>query len=313
MPTSGSINLTASRDDIITEALELLGVLAEGDSPTAAQLTSCARTLNYMIKAMQADGLNLYALQLVYLFLQEAQSSYSLLSTGTDHYTASFVETTTSATSASAATTLTVTSITGISASDIIGVYQDDGSVHWTTVNGAPSGSTVTLTAALTDDVSSGAVVYAYTTRANRPMRITDVVMHDFSGNTDLPVTHGSREEYFNLTEKGADARVNKIYYDPQVAAPKLFVWPQADDERDYLKLYIQRTLEDVDVAADLVDYPQEWFLCLAYNLSLLLGPKYGKPLPAMAGISAIAEREYKRVKDFDVEPVSIFLAPRNG
>ena len=155
MPTSGSINLTTSRDEIITEALELLGVLAEGDSPTAAQQTSCARTMNYMIKAMQADGLNLYALQLVYLFLQEAQSSYSLLSTGTDHYTASFTETTTSAASISGATTLTVTSITGISASDKVGVYQADGSVHWTTVNGAPSGSTVTLTATLTGAASS--------------------------------------------------------------------------------------------------------------------------------------------------------------
>ena len=104
MPTSGSINLSASRDDIITEALELLGVLAEGDSPTAAQLTSCARTLNYMVKTWQADGINLFAVQQAYLFLIKNQSVYSLLSTTTDHYTASFVETTTSAAAVSGAT-----------------------------------------------------------------------------------------------------------------------------------------------------------------------------------------------------------------
>lgn len=313
MPTSGSIDLTATRDDIITEAMELVGALAEGTSPNASQLTSCARTFNYMIKAMQADGLNLFALQQVYLFLIKAQSSYSLIGSTTDHYTASFVETTTSAASASGASTLTVTSITGLSSADNIGVYQDDGTVHWTTINGAPSGSTVTLTAVLTDAVSSGAVVYAYTSKAKRPMRVTEAVIHSYSSGNDTPITNGSREEYFNQSSKTADAQVNTIYYDPQVTAPKLWVWPQSDDERDYLKMYVQRSLEDVDAATDLVDFPQEWFLFLSYNLALLLGPKYGKPLAAMAGISSIADREYQRVRDFDVELVSVYLAPRNG
>ena len=306
MPTSGSINLSASRDDIITEALELLGVLAEGDSPTAAQLTSCARTLNYMAKTWQADGINLFAVQQAYLFLIKNQSVYSLLSTTTDHYTASFVETTTSAAAVSGAITIVVTSATGISASDKIGVYQDS-TMHWTTVNGAPSGSTVTLTAALTADVASGAVVYVYTSKANRPMRVLEAVVND---DNDTPVMVGSREEYFNQSNKGTDGRVNTVYYDPQVTAPKLYVWPQADDERHYLKLYIQRTLEDFDVATDVPDFPQEWYLPLTYNLALLVGPKYGKPLASMQGISAIADREYERVKGFDTESASIFLAP---
>jgi hypothetical protein len=309
MATSGSINLSASRDDIITEALEILGVLAEGTTPSAAQLTSCARTLNYMIKAWQADGINLFAVQQVYLFLIKNQSAYSLIGTTTDHYTASFVETTTSAAALSGASSIVVTSATGISASDKIGVYQD-GTMHWTTVNGAPSGSTVTLTAPLTADVASGAVVYAYTSKAKRPMRVLESVIHD---ENDTPIHVGSREEYFNQSGKGTDGRVNTIYFDPQVAAPKLYVWPQTDDERHYLKLYIQRTLEDVDAAADEVDFPQEWYLPLAANLAVLLGPKYGKSLNMLAAISAMADREYQRVSGFDTEAVSIFLAPARG
>lgn len=309
MATSGSINLSASRDDIITEALEILGVLAEGTTPSAAQLTSCSRTLNYMIKAWQADGINLFAVQQVYLFLIKNQSAYSLISTTTDHYTASFVETTTSAAALSGASSIVVTSATGISASDKIGVYQD-GTMHWTTVNGAPSGSTVTLTAPLTADVASGAVVYAYTSKAKRPMRVLESVVHD---ENDTPIHVGSREEYFNQSGKGTDGRVNTIYFDPQVAAPKLYVWPQTDDERHYLKLYIQRTLEDVNAAVDEVDFPQEWYLPLAANLAVLLGPKYGKSLNMLAAISAMADREYQRVSGFDTEAVSIFLAPARG
>ena len=46
-------------------------------------------------------------------------------------------------------TTITVASITGIASGDIIGIKLDTGLYHFTTVNGAPAGSTVTLTAAL--------------------------------------------------------------------------------------------------------------------------------------------------------------------
>ena len=306
MPTSGSINLSASRDDIITEALEMIGVLGEGDSPNANQLTSAARTLNYMIKSWQADGINLFAVQQAYLFLIKNQSSYSLISSTTDHYTASFVETTTSAAASSGASTITVTSATGISASDKIGVYQDS-TMHWTTVNGVPSGTTVTLTAALTADVASGAVVYAYTSKANRPMRVLEAVVHD---DFDVPIHIGSREEYFNQSDKGTDSRVNTVYYDPQVTTPKLYVWPQTDDERHYLKLYIQRTLEDFDAAADVPDFPQEWYLPLAYNLAVLIAPKHGKTRTSLETIFSLAEREYQRVKGFDTESTSIFLAP---
>ena len=58
-------------------------------------------------------------------------------------------ETTLTANGSGGATTLTVNSITGLASGDVIGVKLDTGLYHFTTINGAPSGSTVTLTAAL--------------------------------------------------------------------------------------------------------------------------------------------------------------------
>lgn len=60
MSTSGSANYSATRDEIITEALEICGVIAVGKTPTSGQLSSCARTLNFVIKAWQAHGLQLF-------------------------------------------------------------------------------------------------------------------------------------------------------------------------------------------------------------------------------------------------------------
>ena len=67
MAVSGSTNFSVTRDDIINEALELLGVLGEGEVANTNQLTSASRTLNMMTKAWQADGLNLFAVQRSYL------------------------------------------------------------------------------------------------------------------------------------------------------------------------------------------------------------------------------------------------------
>jgi hypothetical protein len=51
--TSGDYAATAT--NIITEALEIIGVLAEGEAPSANQSTSALRSLNYLIKMWSAD------------------------------------------------------------------------------------------------------------------------------------------------------------------------------------------------------------------------------------------------------------------
>ena len=109
MATSGSIDFIVTRDDIITEALELLGVLGEGETPNSDQLSSSARTLNMMVKTWQADGLNLFAVERQYLFTEKTVEEYSLSSSTTRQYTKTFVETTTSAASSSGGSTITVT------------------------------------------------------------------------------------------------------------------------------------------------------------------------------------------------------------
>jgi hypothetical protein len=58
--------------------------------------------------------------------------------------------------------TIDVDSITGITNGDNIGVELDDGTMHWTTVNGAPSGTVITLTAVLPSATAIDNRVYAH-------------------------------------------------------------------------------------------------------------------------------------------------------
>jgi hypothetical protein len=60
MSTSSSINFNQNRNEIILDALQLLGVIGAGDTAQAADITFCSNMLNKMAKAWQAQGIHLW-------------------------------------------------------------------------------------------------------------------------------------------------------------------------------------------------------------------------------------------------------------
>lgn len=60
MTTSGSIDYTQTQDQIIADALSLLGVLGAAGTPKTADVTFCSNQLNKMVKGWQAKGVNLW-------------------------------------------------------------------------------------------------------------------------------------------------------------------------------------------------------------------------------------------------------------
>lgn len=313
MATSGSIDYASSRDLLITEALELLGVLGEGESPSANQLTSCSVTLNYLVKHLQTVGYNLFTLKRFYLFPKKSTHEYTLNSSTTDQWTSdTIVQTALAADVSSAATSFTVDSITGISDGDYIGIEVASNVVHWTTVNGSPSGSTINVDDAFPDSASEDGAVYAYTNKGNRPIRITDYVRRTSDKSDTYLGQPLLREEYFALSQKIADGSINSIYYDPQVSSPTLFVWPETSDETEYLVLWCQRTVEDFDAAGNEPDFPQEWFYALSYNLAKALIPKFGTSTGRAREIRANAVAALEDALDFDRED-SLKIQPDMG
>lgn len=63
MSTSGSTNLTTSRDSLITGALRIIGAIAQGETPTVAQVNEASEALNFLVKALEADGMPLWAVK----------------------------------------------------------------------------------------------------------------------------------------------------------------------------------------------------------------------------------------------------------
>src|SRR3990167_2781910 len=106
MASSGSYNLSITRDDIITAALQLAGIIGEGETGTASQVTEAALLLNMIVKLREADGMPLWALKRGYILPFTGTSSINTDS----HVVTAYDTTTLSADSAASDTTLTVRS-----------------------------------------------------------------------------------------------------------------------------------------------------------------------------------------------------------
>lgn len=309
MATSASVDFNRNRNQIINRALRLVGATTAGETPAADEATDAAETLNALVKAWQADGAHLWKKAEGTLFLTVGQASYDLGAGSSDHATLSHVKTELSAAVAAAATAITVDSITGIAASDNIGVVQDDGTIHWTTVSGSPSGSTVTLASGMVSAAAEDNHVYAYTTLMDRPLRITKVRRKD-EAEQDIPILTFSRTEYFDTPNKTTESKTTQVYYDPQLTNGVIYLWPTPETVNDRITFTGLFPIEDFDTSTNNPDLPQEWLNALTFGLAEDLAVDYDPPELLYQRIVNKAAQYKAAVMDWDVEPESTYFQP---
>lgn len=311
MALSGSYDFNPTTLEVIEGALRIVGAKQRGTSLEAEAYTEARDAFNMLLKQLNADGLRLWKIREATLFLNTDTQSYSLGSSG-DHAAYTFRQTTLSVAGVALDSTVTVTTVTNISDNDYIGIELDSGALHWTQVNGAPAGSVVTIDTALTDAAASGNIVYVYTTKINRPLRIIDARRRN-SDSIDTIVTPISRQEYFNLSNKASDGEVNQYYYDPQLTSGVLYVWPLITDVSNTLKLSVYDPVNDLDATTDNIDFPVEWMRPLKMMLAQDLVLEYPVSDSRAKWIAMTAREAKDIVMGWDVEPVSVFMAADNA
>jgi hypothetical protein len=279
MATSGEVTLTKTANTIVNGALRLL--LGDDEATRAVspeKYKNIVDALNQMIVHWQKTGVGRWQVKDIYVFLQKGnKQSYSLGPTG-DHATESFVETELSAAASSGDSTITVDSITGISDGDNIGIVLDDNTIQWTTVNGAPSGSTITLTASLTGDTASGNEVYAYTTIINRPIDIYDATRRR-SADDEILIEVVSDDRYFEQFDKYTEGTTLQVYYDPTITNGTLYVWRPSNVSNQQLRLSARMPIDIFKGTDTDADFPDEWIRCLKFNLAVEVYPEFASAM----------------------------------
>jgi hypothetical protein len=274
MALSASFDFTMTRNDAITEALEQLGVLGEGETPTAAQLTADGRTLNLMLKAWQNKEFTQNLIRRFYVFLNIDQREYTLHTTAasSDASCFNFYADTLAADYADGGTSLTVTTGTGATDADEIIVMPDSGAWDASVGDIESGGGTTTLVVPdLNIDAESGNYYYNWTTRATRPVNILYAERHL------LPTSVGEQNV------------ISTVITDDWNAAT-LHVWPEPSNIGEYLEIWGQYTIDDMDDAGDNFNLPSRWYQAVAYNLAKHLAGKYGVSAGKKQYIAALAQ-----------------------
>ncbi len=283
MASSGSYNFSVQRDNIINAALQHVGMIGEGETGTSSQISEAALLLNMIVKLREADGMPLWALKRGYILPFSGSSSISTSS----HVVHSYDTTTLSANSPTSDTTLTVTSISGFSNGDQIGIELDNGDIDWTTVSGAPSGTTITITTGVTSAASTGNRVFGYTAstdRVQKPLRILQADILDVTGGTSHEIISNlAMSDYYRLGARTSEGTPNQLFYDLVPGSDTavdtdgtIYIYPRFANGDYVIEFTYHRPFQDFDSATDTPDFPQAFYLPLMLELAALLGIKGG-------------------------------------
>lgn len=309
MAVSGTNTFSLTRNQIINRAFSILGVKTQARTPTASEMSEASDLLNMMVKSWKNKGQYLWKTTEGTLFLVVGQDKY-ILDGSTANATESFNQTTTTAAASSGASSVDVTASTGMVVGYNIGIEQDDNTIHWTTI-ASISTLTIGLNDNLTAAAASGSKVYAYQTKVNRPERIKSCRLRYDDDVTDVPLAQVSRDTYFNYSNKLSQGKVNSYFYDKQLSAGNLYLYPTPDDATDTIKFTFEKQFFDFSSAVDDPDFPVEWLLPISTNLAYLLSYEYGIGAEKAERIRRDAEQFLADAEGYDREDTSIYFEPQ--
>lgn len=293
MSTSGSWNYLVTAAQLIQVALEDIGVVESGETLSSEDQDMALRRLNYLVKQWQgtadmATGLKVWTRQRVTLFLAKGQQTYTIGPASTDaRATTAYGRTTISAAEAIGQTVISITSNTDtttfpgstqtMTASDIVGIECDDGTIHWSTISGTPA-ATMTIANALTVAASAGNYVWWFTSRAQRFPTVEFASIRD-ENLTDTPITILTEvADYEGLPDKTADGDPWGILVEPLYLNTRITLTSQPTDVTKQLRLTVIYPAEDYDASTNDIAYPQEWFAALEWELAKRCAPAFRVP-----------------------------------
>lgn len=329
MPTSGTYTYTITAANLILSALRIVGAYdpEDANTSTANQQSTAAEALEMMLKSWGSRGLQLWERRYGAVFFQPNQSFYRLGGPGpngdhgcfTNPNGSGFVRATvtTAASVGATAVTLSVVNNSAFAGLDtvtiasgwFIGIERDDGGLQWTTVNGAPSGTTVNLNAALVANVSVGNVVYAYATKLIKPLRVHDCFIRQTHGN-DSPVNIISRDVYNTFGQKNSLGTPVEIAVDTQRSYMDLYFYPTPSQVDQFAFVELAIPIQDVGATSNEMDLPAEWIEAIKFNLALRIAPEYGLTKSKYNSIKELAMFSFNNLSGYDQENASVYFQP---
>ena len=319
MALSGVYDASATRTFICQSALRKLGALAEGQTATSAAIDVAVESFNFMQRAWQAEGMPVWYLKTGYIYPLANESNLTIGPTSTsDHFTEELIITRLTDNAASGATSITVDASTnartviGVTAnSDNIGVELNNGNITWTTISAGGAGASLTLAAGLGGAANSNNRVYAYTTKAPRPVEIEYAWRVEAATADKIEIAQVSLSEILSQTNPTDEGETIMFNYQATLTDGAFRIWPRFKDGKQYIEVLFQNPFDDLDAAStNNPSFPDEWIEALIYGLAVRLAPDYKLPLQERMLLKQEAEAMKERAFMSARENASIIFIP---
>jgi hypothetical protein len=324
---------TFSRDQIIRRSLRQIGAIQQGEIPDAATVEEASFALNAMVAEWQATGIHVWKQAEGVLFTREGQNEYGLGGSSIDNSSERFTQSAVVQGAQPGATQITIVPNGPISVNDNIGIILDNGSIFWSMVNDAGGDdlfqipdlfkytgdlftsllfdsrpATITIAGPLPFSATRNNVVYSYTNKIIRPLRVSSARRYFPLGQIVYPINPYSRLDYHDLPNKSTKGSITNYFYDPQLGTGRMHVWPTPNDNLSAMTFTWWKPILDFSLATDIPDFPQEWINAIVWGLAEDLAPEYDVVPQRMAIIAARAQKSFDLVSGFDKEPESVYF-----
>lgn len=279
MATSGSTDFTLTRDDIITEALEILDSVATSASVPSDDTTSANRTFNIFVKALQTDGVLLWKRE----WTQVQLTASTIVSNSGTNYVCRKSHTS--------------------SAADEPGT-----GANWTTY-----WETTTDTAGGAWALSTSYNFIADFTMDSKYISVDQVFLREeINGKTyDYNVDVRPFGDYLTITDKNTTSGSisHSVFFEESLSQLTGYLYPKPETNM-VVHALAQSTIEDFDAGTDNPDFPVRWFEALVYGLVVRLAPKYGVIGDRLAQFSIIYEQALKKAQEDNKEHTPLHIRP---
>lgn len=251
--------------DIIKRALNVIGVLAQGEAPGPDETTTAFDMLNDMLDMWANQHLMVFYQNEVFHELTANQYIYPIGPTGQVGCTF---------TGSISGTTLTITAIASGAIS--VGQYMNTGVSAGTQITGMLTGQQGNGTTALgtySVNISQTVASAPLTSYAPRPLRINSAFVR--VNTLDYPVKIMSFEDYEKVGLKSLNGPwPYGVYYQPAEPNGTLYYWPSPSSGE--VHLFCDNILTQFQTTADVITIPNGYVMAMRWNLAELLMPAYG-------------------------------------
>jgi hypothetical protein len=131
--------------------------------------------------------------------------------------------------------------------------------------------------------------------------------------NAKIPMDLVARED-FNILPGNSTGSPLKVNYQPYVNYGVVSLWPTPSSSNTAtVTLVYQRPFQYFTSSAETMDFPEEWYNAIIYNLAVRLAPEWGVPLPDRQMLMQEAKMYTEDATMTGAEDASFFIQPMRG